>query len=237
MSRTLGHRRLSFSEAIRGARACLPICLSVAVYGLVLGVLAAQAGLSVAEVALMSGMVYAGASQFVAIELWGPTPDIAAIVVAVGVINLRMMLITATLGEMFRPVAMPRALAAMFFVSDETWALTLTEEKRSGAGAGFLIGASLILYGTWVASTVAGAMLGTALSFDPARYGIDFVFTAVFLALLAGLWRGRADIVPWLAAALAGALVYGATGNKSWCVMAAGLAAAATGYIFAEEDP
>ena len=230
-------RPLSSREALRGARASLPICLSVAVYGVVFGVLAAQAGLPVMAVALMSALVYAGASQFVAIDLWGASLDIAAIVIAVGVINLRLMLMTATLGDMFRDVPLPRAMASMFFVADETWALTLAEEKRSGAGATFLIGASLALYATWVISTTSGALIGASLSFEPALYGIDFVFTAVFLALLTGLWRGRADLAPWIVAGLAGTLVFWATGNKSWCVMASGLAAAVTGFVLGKDDP
>jgi len=43
-------------------------------------------------------------------------------------------------------------------------------------------------------------MLGGAIG-DPTRLGLDFAFTAVFIALLAGLWRGKGDLLPWIVAA------------------------------------
>src|SRR5690606_22019569 len=60
------------SQFLLGARVMAPIAVSIAAYGLVWGVLARQAGLSVSEVALMSALVFAGASQFVALEMWSP---------------------------------------------------------------------------------------------------------------------------------------------------------------------
>ena len=36
---------------------------------------------------------------------------------------------------------------------------------------------------------------------DPARYGLDFAFTAVFLTLLVSLWKGRRTFYPWAAVA------------------------------------
>ena len=53
-----------------GARACIPVAISVSAYGVVWGVLAKQAGLSLLEVVLMSGLVFAGSAQFVALDLW-----------------------------------------------------------------------------------------------------------------------------------------------------------------------
>jgi len=49
----------------------LPVALSEAVYGLVFGVLARQAGLTWTETLLMSALVNAGGSQFTAIAMWG----------------------------------------------------------------------------------------------------------------------------------------------------------------------
>ena len=56
-----------------GTRACIPVAISVAAYGVVWGVLAKQAGLSMFEVLLMSGLVFAGSAQFVALDLWTAT--------------------------------------------------------------------------------------------------------------------------------------------------------------------
>ncbi|HHY50363.1 MAG TPA: AzlC family ABC transporter permease, partial [Alphaproteobacteria bacterium] len=81
------------SQFLLGARLFLPLAISIAAYGIVWGVLAGQAGLSVAEVALMSGLVFAGASQFVALDLWTPGQlPVLSIVLAAGIVNLRMLL-------------------------------------------------------------------------------------------------------------------------------------------------
>src|SRR5690606_2451672 len=99
--------------------------------GVVWGVLAGQAGMSVAEVALMSTFVFAGASQFVALEMWTPgTLPILSIVIATAIVNLRMLLMTATLRPLVSHLPLARSLPAMFFVSDEQWALTMAEVAR-----------------------------------------------------------------------------------------------------------
>ena len=58
------------AQLLAGAAQSLPVVAGVAVYGTVWGALAVQSGLSPAEVALMSGVVFSGAAQFVAIDLW-----------------------------------------------------------------------------------------------------------------------------------------------------------------------
>ena len=75
----------------------LPVALGVAGYGIAFGVLADQAGLSVAEVALMSATVLAGASQIIAVELWADPIPAATVVLAVFAVNLRYSLMGAAL--------------------------------------------------------------------------------------------------------------------------------------------
>lgn len=95
-------------QFLAGARACMPVAISVAAYGLVWGVLARGAGLSLLEVIMMSALVFAGSAQFVALDLWTTTPatlPIGALVLAALIVNLRYLLLTATL----RPLTRPRA--------------------------------------------------------------------------------------------------------------------------------
>ena len=79
-------------QFLAGARACLPVAISVAAYGLVWGVLARGAGLSLLEVVMMSGLVFAGSAQFVALDLWTATPSslpIGPLILAALIVNLR----------------------------------------------------------------------------------------------------------------------------------------------------
>src|SRR5690606_3472175 len=104
MSEFLSRSDSLSDQFFAGARACVPVAISVAAYGLVWGVLARGAGLSLLEVVLMSGLVFAGAAQFVALDLWSATPaslPIGALVLAAFIVNLRYLLLTATLRPLY----------------------------------------------------------------------------------------------------------------------------------------
>lgn len=210
-----------------GVRLCLPVAISVAAYGLVWGVLAGQAGMTVAEVAAMSALVFAGASQFVALELWAPIPPVWSLIAAALAVNLRFVLMTATLRPLFGQLPTRAALWRMHLIADETWAIGMAEVAKGRDGAAAMIAGGLLLYVTWVTSTVTGRVLGTGLE-DPTRWGLDFAFIAVFLALLVSLWRGLGDLLPWLVAggvAVAASLLV----PGKWYIILGGLAGSLVG--------
>ncbi len=59
----------AWDEFRQGTVAVIPAVVAVIPFGLLLGALAAQKGLSPLEVGLMSGLVFAGSAQLVAIDL------------------------------------------------------------------------------------------------------------------------------------------------------------------------
>lgn len=233
MSTTVPKASSFADELYVGARAFLPISISIAAYGVVWGVLARGAGVSLLEAMLMSGLVFAGSAQFVALDLWSVTPSslpIGPLIVAALIINLRYVLLTATLRPLFGPGEQARGALTMFIVSDETWALTIGEMSKGTRGnVAFLIGAGIVAYCVWMASTVTGHVLGSAID-DPSKYGLDFAFTATFLALLLGMWKGRGDLVPWLVAALA-AIISVRLVPGSWYILIGGIVGSLAGAI------
>ena len=215
-----------------GARACIPVVISVAAYGVVWGVLARGAGVSLLEVIMMSGLVFAGSAQFVALDLWSTTPatlPIGPLILAALIINLRYLLLTATLRPLFRPDQQVKGALTMFIVSDETWAITVGAMAKGRGTAAFLLGGGVLAYTTWMATTVIGHTLGSAID-DPRTYGLDFAFTATFLALLLGMWKGRGDILPWLVAALA-AIISAKLIPGSWYILIGGIVGSLAGAI------
>ena len=196
-----GKVTFSLAGALEGAKRCLPIEVAGFAIGLVFGVLAGQAGLSAAETVLMSALVFSGATQFVVLGLWAAPLPVAAIVLTTLVVNLRYVLMGATLAPWFSGLSRPKAYGSIFFLADENWALAMGEHAKGRRDAAFLIGGGLAMFASWTISSLVGRTVGGALE-DPARWGLDFAFTAVFLALLAGLWRGRrSDLLPWVVAA------------------------------------
>jgi predicted branched-subunit amino acid permease len=230
MSSTTAISGSTAGQFMLGARMFVPVAISIAAYGVVWGVLARQAGLSIGEVALMSGLVFAGASQFVALDLWTPgSLPIGAIVFAVMIVNLRLMLMTATLRPLVAHLPPWRAALSMWFVSDENWALTMAEVAKGRGSLAYLLGGGVVCYFTWLASTLSGRLLGSAID-DPSKYGLDFAFTATFLALLFGMWRGKSDLVPWIVAALA-AILTAKLVPGHWHIVVGGLVGSFTGAV------
>lgn len=199
MTPSVSDRRGEFAA---GVFTILPLLVAVAPFGLLLGTLAAQKGLSPLETALMGAMVFAGASQFVAVEIWTTPPAVALLAATALMVNLRHVLMGAAQAPHMRGWSPGAAYGCLFFMADEIWAFAL----RRGAGRrltpAYYLGLSLPLYFGWIATTTLGAVFGGVLQ-DPTRYGLDFAFTAVFLTLLASLWKGRRTAYPWAAAALA----------------------------------
>ena len=223
-----GKVTFTFAGALEGAKRCLPIEVAGFAIGLVFGVLAGQAGLSVAETVLMSALVFSGATQFVVLGLWAAPLPVAAIVLTTLVVNLRYVLMGATLAPWFSGISRLKAYASMFFLADENWALAMAEHAKGRRDAAFLIGGGLAMFASWTVSSLVGRTVGGALE-DPARWGLDFAFTAVFLALLAGLWRGRkSDLLPWVVAAAVAVAAHLVLPGQ-WYVLLGGLAGSLAG--------
>lgn len=216
---------LTFSLAgVRdGFRACIPVALGVAGYGVVFGVLARRAGLSTAEATLMSATVLAGAAQVIAVELWAYPIPVAALVVTTFVVNIRYVLMGASLRPWFRHLTPLQTYGSVFFTADENWALTMAELRSGGDQGAFLLGSGLAIWTFWVAATIVGAAVGGVVQ-EPARWGFDFILTAVFLVLAVTLWEGKRSLLPWVAAA-AVALVGSQLLPGQWYILFGGVAA------------
>ncbi|WP_440766116.1 AzlC family ABC transporter permease [Natronorubrum sp. DTA7] len=213
-------------EGIRaGFLTGIPIAIGVGGYGIAFGVLANQAGLSVAEAALMSATVLAGASQIIAVELWADPIPVAAIVATTFAVNLRYSLMGAALQPWFRHLSPPQIYGSLVMMADENWALTMRELKTGSGRGAFLLGSGIVLWLFWVGSTVLGVLAGESVG-DPDQYGFDFILAAVFVALASELWEGRSTLVPWLVA-LGTSVVAANVLPGRWYILIGGLAAAA----------
>ncbi len=185
----------------KGALANLPVGASVAAYGSVLGMLAAQKGLTWTQLLAMNLSVFAGSAQFVMVEMWAPPLPVVEMVLAVLIINMRYLLIGASLHPLFQGKSLAHKAGVMHLVADENWAVTMAAFRRNGATTGFLLGGGICLCSVWSMGTLLGHRLGAVVT-QPERFALDFAFVAVFTALTVSMWRGKGDIAPWVTAAL-----------------------------------
>jgi 4-azaleucine resistance transporter AzlC len=185
----------------RGMQANIPLAISAMAYGGVFGVLSGNQGVSWAEMLAMDLLLFAGSAQLVMIEMWhGPLP-VMEMGLAVLVINMRYLLIGASLQPVFDGRPLWKKALGMHLVADENWAVTIAAQRAGGTSPAFLVGGGVLLLAAWTLSTVAGNLLGGKIP-EPATWGLDFAFVAVFAALTLSLWQGRSDFLPWLAAAI-----------------------------------
>ncbi len=240
-TRTGGRRR----EFRRGVAACAPVLLGVAPCALVLGAQAAQKGLGVLDVPLMTGTNFAGGSEFAAIQLWTSPPHVALIAFVTFLVNSRHLLMGAALAPFLQHLPRRKVFPALFLMCDETWALALADARRRAAenknarGAGpafslpYYVGAGLCVYIAWVAFTTLGAALGPAMG-NVEAYGFNLAFPAIFLVLLRGMWTGFRAARPWLASLVVAALVYLFVPG-AWYVAAGALSGLAAAWLLARD--
>lgn len=212
----------------RGARATLAITLGLSPFGLVVGVAAAAKGLSLLEALAMSGLVFAGTSQLVALELWSdPAPVLAATLAALA-INLRMAPQGAALAPALDRIRGWRLWLTLAFLVDNAFALFIAELRAGRRDVGFLLGAAVTMWGNWMLMVGLGHSFGAAVALPPG-HALFFAAVATLTAILVPVWRGRADLLPWSVAGLVALGAYGAGLGAPWPVLAGAFAGAAVG--------
>jgi 4-azaleucine resistance transporter AzlC len=206
---------------------------SVFVYSTVFGGLAVQAGLRAVEVWGMSLLVFAGASQFVAVPMIAAGVSPLTIVVTTYVVNMRHYLMAATLAPAFR--AFPRGWLALVahVLNDESFAVAVARQNPPDPWV--YIGSAAAVFGSFVAGVLVGTQLGGLVA-DPARWGLDFAFPAVFLALVAVQLRGRAEwLIALASAALAVAIALVLPGN--WHIVITGVIVSGVAALLLPPEP
>ena len=170
---------------VAGMRATVPLLFGILPFGLIAGVTAVKVGLSPVQMIGMSFLVYAGAAQLAIIGLIGQTAPIAVVVLTAAVINLRHIMYSASIAPYFRPFDTATKWISAYFLNDETYAVSITEFRTSGADVRsrrpFYFGSGVAMLATWVVSTGVGAILGANL---PTGLSLEFAIPLTYMALL-----------------------------------------------------
>lgn len=236
VARILFEQRDSAAPKLQSAiRDSLPVIVGVVPFGLACGIMGITVGLTPLETVLMSALVFAGASQFVAMTMLSAGPaGWGLIVLTTLLINLRHLLMGASLAPHMNRLPMPIQALLAFGMVDETYALTMDRVRQKGYDPGYQLGCNLSLYLAWVASTAVGAGMGGRID-DPLAWGLDFAMPATFLVLLMPRLADRTGV---LVCALAA--VISVTGAMylpgKWYIIIACLAASAAGGLLEDKS-
>jgi len=176
-----------------------------AIFSLAFGTVAAQKGLSLADAVLMNALVFAGAAQLVALEVWtNPLAlgTVASIALLTAIVNARFVLMGAALRPWMGALPAWQVYPPLLLTTDATWIVGMRYRAEGKGDASIYLGAGLAIWAVWVAAVVPGYLLGAFIS-DPRRFGIDLMLPIFFAAMLVQIWRGPRRAIGW---AVAGAV-------------------------------
>jgi predicted branched-subunit amino acid permease len=177
------------AEARRGLRDVAPILLGVAPFALVAGATAVDAGLSPLQAVGLSVVVFAGASQLAAIGLLGDNAELVVVFATGVVINLRMLMYSASIAPHFRAFRSRWKAACSYLLTDQAYALSVTRYSGSDSDRDLDAGGRLqyylavggALWVVWQVGSVVGIVVGARV---PPAWGLEFAVPLVFLSLL-----------------------------------------------------
>jgi len=185
----------------------LPISLFVVAFGAAFGLAAIQKGLEPLQALLMSATVFAGASQFAAVDMWGAQVSVLPLIAVVFAINSRHLLMGASLYPMLKELPPRQRYGVLLLLTDANWAVSAQEYQSGRRNLEVILGGGLALWLAWMIGTLMGVYFGRLLQ-DPQSLGLDMVLGCFLLAMALGGKKSPRILVAWAVAAAAALAAY-----------------------------
>lgn len=211
-------------EFSSGARAALPVVFGYLGIGLAAGVVERAAGMSYAEILLLSTVLYAGSAQFVVTSMLSMGAPGAAIVPTVFFLNLRHLLLSAALAPALKGVAAWKNALLGLQVTDETFVVAST---RAALTPAWMAGLNVAAWASWAVANLAGAALA---GLAPDTRPLGFALPAMFAGLLVLQIQNRLSVLVAVIAAVSGVAIQLAQPGP-WAVVGATLLGATLGLL------
>jgi 4-azaleucine resistance transporter AzlC len=198
-----------WQEFSAGLRGVLPLIIGIIPFGMIYGVLAISAGLSVGLSQATSAIIFAGASQFAMVQLLGAGAQAWVVILTVVVLNLRHVLYSASIAPHFQHLPARWKAILAYFLTDEAYAVSILKYNRDGdtpTRHWYFLGAGLTLWSFWQLSTAAGIFLGAVI---PPSWPLDFAVALTFIAMVVPSIRQRSEAAAALSAGITAVVLHG----------------------------
>ena len=208
-----------------GLRQSLTIVIGYAPVAVTFGILATQFGLTIWEAGLMSFFVYAGAAQFIAIEMIHQGATVWMIGLTTLILNVRHLLMSLSVVPFFPERTLSWSLGLAQGLTDETFVLNtrvlkdvVGEENRRRVMLGINLGA----FTSWGVFTILGCLIGKWL---PIQFsGFQFALLALFI-ILTTTSLSKKNVMTYLLAALLAVVFKLLIPGKIYLILSVALAA------------
>lgn len=178
-----------------GFRAVAPMLPGVVPFGMTTGIAAIEAGMDPLMGLGMSVIIFAGAAQLVIAQLIGDGALPLIIVLTGLVINLRMVMYSASLAPYLGDLSLRWKAGIAYLLTDQAYAVSITQfmhAQDQPAKPWFYLGTALPLWVLWLLATILGVWLGAAV---PPSWQLGFALPLVFLVLLVPVIRDYPSVV------------------------------------------
>ena len=187
----------------------LPACVGLVPFGVVCGVGAAAAGTDWLVALGMALVIFSGAAQILAAQLYAANAPVAIIVLTCFVLGLRFLMYSASMAPYLRPLPKSWQRGLAFLLTDQAFAAAIrrfhAKDDPRGGGLHFL-GSGVAVYLNWIVTNMTGYFAGASI---PASWSLDFAVPLCFIALVAPLFRSVPSVI---AAVVAGVAVLALAG-------------------------
>ena len=214
--------RMALADAV-------PIILGYIPMGAAYGILARQAGIELFPTIFMSIVVFAGASQFIAVGLLagGATPF--EVVATTFFVNMRHVLMSASLSPYFRKVNRKILPFIAWGITDETYAISIGRFRSGEADYRYSLVLNYTAYLSWLTGSVMGAFAGYLVP-SALQGSLEFALYSMFTGLVVLQVTDKLHVFVAVAAAVMSTLFSFFMGG-TWHIIMASLLGATLGLV------
>lgn len=197
-------------EFWHGFRDTIPLVIGAIPFGLIFGALAVTSGISPAGAMGMSLFVFAGSSQFIAVNMIAAGAAMPVIWLTTLVVNLRHALYSATLAPYVKHLPQTWLLPLGFWLTDETFVVVANhfqDHENAPYRHWYYFGSAIFMYVNWNIWTVIGIVAGQSIP-DPGRFGLDFALIVTFIGMVIPMIKNRPIFASVIAASIAAVIFH-----------------------------
>ncbi|WP_339060186.1 AzlC family ABC transporter permease [Tepidibacillus marianensis] len=170
------------NQFLKGTKDGFPIAIGYLPIALTFGILSVQAGLTPIQATGMSVWVFAGASQFIAVNLLQSHVLISEIILTTFILNLRHLLMSTSLSRKLNTNPFTSSLLS-FGITDETFVVASVHQEETIITSSYFLGLALMAYSGWVFGTLLGSLFSNLIPGEWAT-GMSIALYSMFIGLL-----------------------------------------------------
>ena len=198
-------------------KATIPVMTGYLVLAIGFGILLKTNGYGIGWSLAMSGFIYAGSMQYLAIDLLCGGASLLTTALTTLMVNARHLFYGISMVNRYKDTGKKKPYL-IFALTDETYSLVCSEEHIKGMEEPkeYYFWVSLFNQTYWVIGSILGSLLGNMIPFEVE--GIDFALTALFVTIFVEQWLTTKEHKPALIGIMTSLICLGLFGADGFLI-------------------